>query len=118
MIKTKKLRDLINGNKVVIAPCAYDALSARAIEFMGFELAATTGFGMHGTMLGVPDNGLLTFTEMVRMCRNMASSINIPMISSTLINLVPFIYGQFGGNSWSSMNKPAKPEFSNSLIVL
>lgn len=81
MIKTKKLRDLINGEEVVVAPCAYDALSARAIEFMGFELAATTGFGMHGTILGVPDNGLLTFTEMVRMCRNMAAAVKIPMMA-------------------------------------
>lgn len=81
MIKTKKLRDLINRDKVVIAPCAFDALSSRIIEYSGFELVATTGFGMHGTMLGVPDNGLLTFTEMLRMCRNMASSVKIPTMA-------------------------------------
>ena len=81
MNKTKKLRELIDGDKVVIAPCAFDALSARLIEYSGFDLVATTGFGMHGTMLGVPDNGLLTFTEMLRMCRNMASAVDIPMMA-------------------------------------
>lgn len=81
MNKTKKLRELIDGDKVVIAPCAFDALSARLIEYSGFDLVATTGFGMHGTMLGVPDNGLLTFTEMLRMCRNMVSAVDIPMMA-------------------------------------
>lgn len=80
MNKTKKLKELINSDGVVIAPCAFDALSARLIEYSGFDLVATTGFGMHGTMLGVPDNGLLTFSEMISMCRNMSDAINIPLM--------------------------------------
>lgn len=81
MIKPRRLRELLAQDEVVVAPCAYDALSARAIQDAGFELAASTGFGMHGTMLGVPDNGLLTFNEMLIACHNMASAIEIPMMA-------------------------------------
>ena len=81
MIKARTLRALLDREGVVVAPCAYDALSARCIEVAGFEMAATTGFGMHGTMLGVPDNGLMTFTEMMSACYNMASAISIPLMA-------------------------------------
>ena len=81
MIKARTLRALLDRDGVVVAPCAYDALSARCIEVAGFEMAATTGFGMHGTMLGVPDNGLMTFTEMMSACYNMASAISIPLMA-------------------------------------
>ncbi len=81
MIKARTLRELLARDGATPAPCAYDALSARCIELAGFELAATTGFGMHGTMLGVPDNGLMTFTEMMSACYNMASAISIPLMA-------------------------------------
>ncbi|MGV1009075.1 MAG: isocitrate lyase/PEP mutase family protein [Dermatophilaceae bacterium] len=81
MIKARTLRALLDRDGVVVAPCAYDALSARCVEVAGFEMAATTGFGMHGTMLGVPDNGLMTFTEMMAACYNMASAVSIPLMA-------------------------------------
>ena len=46
--QNKKLRQLLADNDYLIAPCAYDALSARAIQAAGFSLAGTTGYGMHG----------------------------------------------------------------------
>ena len=65
-MQTKKLRSIIEREGATIAPCAYDALSLKAIQAAGFEVAGTTGYGMHGAMLGSPDNGLLAFNEMVR----------------------------------------------------
>ncbi len=38
-------------------------------------------------------------------------------ISSSGIWRVPLMYGQFGGRTWSSMNRPATPAFSNSRTV-
>ena len=43
MKQTEKLRQLIAREGAVIAPCAYDALTARIIETSGFELIGTTG---------------------------------------------------------------------------
>lgn len=77
----KKLRELITREGAVMAPCAYDALSARCIEEAGFELIGTTGFGMHGVMLGSPDNGLLAYNEMVEACGKMCDAVSIPVMA-------------------------------------
>ena len=79
--KNQMLRDFINGNDVIISPGAYDALTAKMIEKAGFKLIGTTGYGMHGSILGVPDNGLLTFNEMVTACGNMAEAVDIPILA-------------------------------------
>lgn len=75
------LRGLLAGHDTIIAPCAFDALSAKAIEHAGFQLAGTTGQGLHGTILGAPDNGLLTFSEMVGACGKMADAVQIPILA-------------------------------------
>jgi len=81
MKKTEQLRLLLASKETLIAPCAFDALSAKAIAHTGFKVAGTTGFGIHGTMLGVPDNGLLAFNEMVAACGKMADAVDIPILA-------------------------------------
>lgn len=81
MKRTAVLRQLLAGKETLIAPCAYDALTARMIEVSGFSLMGTTGYGMHGTMLGCPDNGLLAFNEMVDMCARMAAATKLPILA-------------------------------------
>jgi len=79
--KCQKLREIITRPGFSIAPCAYDALSVKAIELAGFEVAGTTGYGMHGAMLGTPDNGLLAFNEMVNALGKMADAVSIPIMA-------------------------------------
>lgn len=74
------LRKLMQEHDYLIAPCAFDALSAKAIEKCGFLAAGTTGQGMHGTLIGQPDNGLLAFNEMVSACGKIADAVNIPIL--------------------------------------
>ena len=81
MSKAKLLRDLLESKEVIMAPCAYDAISAKCIEHAGFSLVGTTGFGMHGAMLGTPDNGLLAFNEMSEACSKMVDAVNIPIMA-------------------------------------
>ena len=81
MTRTGRLKELIRREGAVLSPCAYDALTARMIEITGFEMMGTTGYGMHGAILGCPDNGLLAFNEMVNMCANMASAVEIPIMA-------------------------------------
>lgn len=81
MRKTKVLRELLNAEGTILAPCAFDALSARMIEKTGFKLAGTTGSGMHGVMLGRPDAGLISFSEMVEALGKMCDAVNIPIIA-------------------------------------
>lgn len=77
----KKLRELLAANDYLIAPCAYDALSARAIEAAGFPIAGTTGYGMHGVVLGQPDTGLLALNETVSILSKMVDAVDIPILA-------------------------------------
>lgn len=81
MTKAEKLRKLLDGPETILAPCAFDALSARCIEMAGFSMVGTTGFGIHGAYLGTPDNGLLTFNEMLSACSQMAEAVEIPVMA-------------------------------------
>ena len=76
-----RLRELLAGPGPVLAPGAYDALSARLVEAAGFDAAYMTGFGTTATLLGMPDVGLLTATEMVDNAARMARAIGLPLIS-------------------------------------
>lgn len=77
----KKLRELLAANDYLIAPCAYDALSARAIEATGFPIAGTTGYGMHGVVLGQPDTGLLALNETVSILSKLVDAVDIPILA-------------------------------------
>lgn len=79
--QAKKLRSLLAENDYLIAPCAYDALSAKAIEVSGFPIAGTTGYGMHGVVLGQPDTGLLALNETVSILSKMADAVDIPLLA-------------------------------------
>ena len=81
MTKTQRLRQLLSGDTAIMVPCAFDGLSAAAIEAVGFQAAGTTGQGIHGSMLGVPDNGLIAFNEMVDTCGRMADILSIPLLA-------------------------------------
>ena len=62
---TTRLRQLLAQPDLLVAPGAYDALSARLIAQAGFPAVYMTGFGTAASVLGQPDVGLLTMTEMV-----------------------------------------------------
>ncbi|HEX6553584.1 MAG TPA: isocitrate lyase/PEP mutase family protein [Ktedonobacteraceae bacterium] len=65
MLNTTRLRELLVQQGLLVAPGAYDALSARLIAQAGFPAIYMTGFGTAASVLGQPDVGLLTMSEMV-----------------------------------------------------
>jgi 2-methylisocitrate lyase-like PEP mutase family enzyme len=75
------LRARLESGEVVIAPGAYDALSARLVEVAGFDAVYMTGFGTAASLLGCPDVGLLTMSEMVDHARRLAQAVTIPLIA-------------------------------------
>jgi carboxyvinyl-carboxyphosphonate phosphorylmutase len=64
-----------------LAPGAYDALSARLIEQAGFDVVYMTGFGTTASLIGRPDVGLLTGSEMVDNARRIVSAVDVPVIA-------------------------------------
>jgi 2,3-dimethylmalate lyase len=75
------LRSLLESREPVLAPGAYDALTARLIEQAGFPAVYMTGFGTAASLLGRPDVGLLTLTEMVGNARRIAQVVDVPVIA-------------------------------------
>jgi len=80
MKTTAALRRLLAARDIVIAPGAYDAITARLIEQAGYPAVYMTGAGSSAAR-GFPDFGLLTMSEMVENARVLARSITIPLIS-------------------------------------
>jgi len=58
---------------LLVAPGAYDVLSAKIIENAGFQAVYMTGYGTSASILGEPDVGLLTMGEMARHAANIAA---------------------------------------------
>ncbi len=78
---THQLRELLAGDETVVAPGAYDALSARLIEQAGFPAVYMTGFGTSASLLGRPDIGLLSSSEMIDNARRIAGCVAVPVIA-------------------------------------
>lgn len=78
--KRKKFQKLMASQRMIVAPGAPDALTARIIEEAGFDVCYMGGNGAVAQMLGVPDIGLATFSEMIEHVRNIANAIDIPLI--------------------------------------
>lgn len=81
MSAKKGLRQLLSQKKIVVAPGAYDSLTAKLIEGAGFETVYMTGYGTAASMRGLPDIGLLTMSEMLDNVRAIADAIEIPLIA-------------------------------------
>ncbi len=81
MKKTAILRNLLKQKGIIVAPGAYDAFSAKLVEHVGFKVLYTTGAGISHSLLGQPDVGLVTMTEMVNQVRNIVNAVNLPVIS-------------------------------------
>jgi 2-methylisocitrate lyase-like PEP mutase family enzyme len=76
----RRLRQLLAAPGLVVAPGAYDALTARLVAQRGFAAVYMTGAGT-AAAAGYPDYGLLTMTEMVENAARISDSVDIPVIA-------------------------------------
>jgi 2-methylisocitrate lyase-like PEP mutase family enzyme len=74
------LRALLREARCHVMPCCYDGLSARLIERAGFPLTFMSGFAVSAARLGLPDTGLISYSEMVDTGRNVCAAVSIPVI--------------------------------------
>jgi 2-methylisocitrate lyase-like PEP mutase family enzyme len=81
MTLANDLRRLLAGPDVLTVPTCFDALSARLGQQAGFPVGFMSGFGVAATRLGMPDAGLISFTEMVDQLRSICNATpGLPMI--------------------------------------
>jgi len=80
MTKASQLRELLRQDGMITAPGAYDCITARMIEQAGFSAVYMTGAGT-AAMLGYPDYGLVTMSEMAENAGRIAAAVSVPVIA-------------------------------------
>ncbi len=80
MKRTRKLRELLARDSMLVAPGAYDGITARAVERAGFDAVYMTGAGT-AAALGYPDYGLATLSEMAENAGRIVAAVSIPVIA-------------------------------------
>jgi len=75
----KALRDAVKAETIQV-PGAPNALAGRLIERMGFQAAYLSGAAFSSSVLGLPDIGLFTLSELVTQAKYLTQSVDIPVI--------------------------------------
>ena len=78
--KADKLKNLLDQKDIIVMPGCYDALSAKLIEREKLNAGFMSGFAVSSTKLGMPDTGLISFSEMAEQVRNICNVTSIPII--------------------------------------
>ncbi|MGE0717072.1 MAG: oxaloacetate decarboxylase [Alphaproteobacteria bacterium] len=79
--KRRRLAALIRGDGFVTAPGIFDMISARVADRIGFDCLYMTGFGTVASLLGLPDAGLATFSQMVERVAAFAGGTATPLVA-------------------------------------
>src|SRR5437867_1390917 len=77
--KSARLRELI-AQKCVMMPGVPNAAMARQVERVGFDTVYVSGAGLANSTAGVPDIGLLTMEEVMRLAGYVAHAVKIPAL--------------------------------------
>jgi 2-methylisocitrate lyase-like PEP mutase family enzyme len=80
MTTAARLRQLLCRDEMLLAPGAYDCITARTIAQAGFDAVYMTGAGTAAT-LGYPDYGLITMSEMAENAGRLAAAVDLPVIA-------------------------------------
>jgi 2-methylisocitrate lyase-like PEP mutase family enzyme len=80
MTQASRFRALLHRDGMVVAPGAYDCITAKLIEQAGFAAVYMTGAGTAAT-LGYPDFGLVTMSEMVANAGRITAAVELPVIA-------------------------------------
>jgi 2-methylisocitrate lyase-like PEP mutase family enzyme len=80
MRATSRLRALLQSGRTIVAPGAFDGLSARLVEQAGFPAVYASG-GAIARSAGVPDMGLVSPDEIVHRLAMMVEVVSVPVIA-------------------------------------
>src|SRR6267154_322635 len=80
-LKAAELRRLLAKGEFILAPGIFDGISARVADRMGFPALYMTGYGATASMLGLPDAGLATYSDMVGRAEMICSIVETPLIA-------------------------------------
>lgn len=75
------LKERLSQDEILVVPGAYDAFTAKLIEASKFESVYLSGAGVSYTLLGQPDTGLVTQTQMLDKINSIGNAITLPIIA-------------------------------------
>ena len=75
-----RVQRILDERGTLVFPGVYDTLSAKVAERAGFPLVFVSGYAVSATLIGEPDLGLLTQTEVVDRARHICRMVAIPVI--------------------------------------
>jgi 2-methylisocitrate lyase-like PEP mutase family enzyme len=78
---TTRFKQLLTGPEILMIPGVADALGAKLVEKAGFQAVFLSGYATSAALLGAPDVGLLTLTEMVECARRITGAVEIPVFA-------------------------------------
>jgi 2-methylisocitrate lyase-like PEP mutase family enzyme len=81
MHPNRRFRELLNEPGIIRSLGAHDVFTARLIESAGLETVFLGGFGTSASLLGLPDVGFITLSEMADAVRRMAQAVNVPVVA-------------------------------------
>ena len=81
MATPQRLKNLLAAGEFILAPGVFEMFSARIADRMGFKALYMTGYGVSASHLGLPDAGLVTYTDMVGRARTIAEGTATPLIA-------------------------------------
>jgi len=76
----QRLRALVNARRGALVPGAFNALSARVVEDLGFEAIYVTGAGVTNMWFGMPDQGFMGLHEIAEHTARMRDAVSLPLI--------------------------------------
>jgi methylisocitrate lyase len=71
---------LVAAGEMMVVPGVYDVLSAKLAERAGFPVVVLTGYGVAASLLGEPDFGLLTQSEILDTARRVTAAVRISVV--------------------------------------
>ena len=80
MTQRSRFRAVLQRDGMIVAPGAYDCITAKLIEQAGFAAVYMTGAGTAAS-LGYPDYGLVTMSEMVANAARIAAAVEVPVVA-------------------------------------
>lgn len=76
-----KLKQMIEAGEFISAPGVFDMISTLVADRMGFPALYVTGYGIAASHMGLPDAGIMTYTDMETRVRRIVEGSNTPVIA-------------------------------------
>jgi len=81
MVTNHSLKQLLQRDSILVVPASYDMVSGKLVEEAGFEAVYLSGYGHSASHLGLPDAGLISFSEMLERLHHLVRCVQIPVLA-------------------------------------